>query len=183
MRIVVYWEDKRAGGKVFGPDLLLKSCIADDRDELCFSPFWWKLIQPIPKNGKDNVLKALKVELHTEDPIFAVLDDDKAHELCGLPKRPNCYSKLRQALGEKAPGKYEPNFLEQNLEFLLSACCTALDGTLTRSKPDREERDEIFSKIAFHPSREKREQVRREVKSFDRLVRKISGVIAAKFDS
>lgn len=180
MRIVVLWEDQRAPGKAFGPDLLLKSCIADDRNE---SPYadWWRRILPIPKKGKERLIEALREDLQdlaAAGSVVAVLDRDKAHELGGSKRKPACRSQLLDILRQKSPGKYELVLLEDNLETLLEACFQALGRDLASTKPSPNDRDDIFHKVAFRPSRDLRIQVREEVPSFDRLVVKVGKLIS-----
>jgi hypothetical protein len=175
MRIVVLWEDQRAPGWDFGPDLLLKSCISDDRSEGRYAD-WWKWIQPMPKKGKENLWKALQADLHdltSAGSVVAVLDRDKAHELARLKTKPACRRQLLESLGWNQESKYQLVLLEDNLETLFRACCRALglDGALGKPNPNR--RDEIFHKVAFRLSSDFRAQVRKDVPSFDRLVKKI----------
>jgi hypothetical protein len=178
---MVLWEDQRATGKEFGPDLLLKSCVTDDRSENRYAN-WWKRIEPIPKKGKEKVWMALREDLPdlaAAGAVVAVLDRDRAHELCGLKSRPACKSLLLQPLRRQAPGEYELILLEDRLETLFDACRRALGQKGLPVKPNPNERDDIFRKIAFGPSPDPRKQVRREVPSFDRLVGKVRDLIAS----
>ncbi len=171
--ITVVWEDQLGGQvKAFGPHELLLACVADD---LGRSRFALKHeIVSSPKKGNSNVRRTLQLDLEklrNSGQVCAVLDRDQVLNLWHSTRRPNnCFSGIREALSEDAPGEYEVVFLVENIESVIAACCYALSEPIPSKKPALNERDRILSRVATG-SAAMRQIVRKSVPSFDRLVR------------
>lgn len=180
MIIWILWEDQRdSAGKSFGPHDLLISCLCDDQEGKFSRWFLNQRVRPNPRKGDGKVLQVLKTQLlrlEDEGAVCAVFDRDKAHRMWGQEKQPaRCRTALLQKIRNDAPGAYEVVFLEQNVETLLQACAQVLGVTPPEDKLKPKERDQMLQRVAYE-SREIRMQVRKEVPSFDRLVRKVSNL-------
>lgn len=178
MIIWILWEDQRdSAGRSFGPHDLLISCLCDDQEGKFSRWFLNQRVRPNPRKGDGKVLNVLKTQLlrlGDEGAVCAVFDRDKAHRMWGQEKQPaRCRTALLQKIKNDAPGAYEVVFLEQNVETLLQACAQVL-GLAAPAAKSIKGRDQMLQRVAYHPSCEIRMQVRKEVPSFDRLVRKVS---------
>ena len=171
--ITVLWEDQLGGQvKSFGPHELLLACVADDLGRSRFA-LKYEVVS-VPKKGNSNVRRTLQLELDKlrgSGQVCAVLDLDQVLNLWHSNRRPNnCFSGIREALSEDAPGDYEVVFLVENIESVIAACCNALSEPVPSKKPSLNERDRILSRVAAG-SVGMRHVVRNSVPSFDRVVR------------
>ncbi|CAN0509378.1 unnamed protein product, partial [Phaeothamnion confervicola] len=145
--VTVLWEDQRGVSvKSFGPDVLLKACVADIRGVETKH-----LITAIPKKGVGNVLKALENDLRrlsNSGPVFAVIDRDQIRN-SWQPAPPDCMTGLKERIKDKAPGNYDIVFLVENIETLVAACCEALGLSRPTTKPNPDARDRILQRAAW----------------------------------
>ena len=179
MILTVLWEDSRSPrANKFGPDLLLRACVADD---LGTSPNRLeRYVVPQPRKGNGSVVKALRQDLERlvrSGPVFAVIDRDKVKQLVasGLDI-PDCRAEICARFRAKAPGDYELVLLEDNMESLIAAACTAMGLEPPGKKPSPDERDRILARAAWATSPERR-RVREVCPTFDRIVLRVAAAL------
>jgi hypothetical protein len=182
--VTVLWEDQRGGQvKDFGPDLLLRACVADDL-QVPRDAVHWRL-DSVPKKGNGNVVRALREDggrLARSGPVCAVLDRDKVLLLWSREQRPaNCKTGIRAAIARDALGEPKVVLLEDNVETLIRAACVAVASPSPASKSSPLERDRILSRLAWG-SEEDRRKLRASVSSFDYLVKWTTEQVARIID-
>jgi hypothetical protein len=179
MILYVWWEDARNKVKPrnFGPEKLLVACVADEL-EVPRAEVQGR-IESLPLKGDGNVLRRLRrvCDVPPGTHITVVLDRDQIHEAIlrlAPTLRPNdCMQEISQAIRAEAPGDYDLVFLVDNMESLFDACCGARHREPPRGKPDPLTRDDALNAVAFG-QREWRDEIRKRVVSFDRLVSRIA---------
>ncbi len=178
MLITVFWEDQRgAQPKAFGPDALLLACLPDETglDRWALS----KDVIAIPKKGDTKLRTALERDAgRVADcgPVVFVFDHDHVRRLFGLAATA-CKRDVLAAAKGLCRMDCAVVLLEDNVEDLLGACLRAEGKSELASKPNPNERDRVFQRIAKPERRPERDRVRAEVASFDRLVRYVRDLL------
>jgi hypothetical protein len=177
MRITVLWEDQRSvRARGFGPHVLLVACLSDELGRGRRKSIE-RVLNPVPKKGAAKLLKALREDgrrMSRHGPVFAVVDRDKATSALKREQRPklNCLLAVRTKLEESVSGDYDFVLLVENAETLVSEACRSLGEDVFPKKPNPEERDGVLGRIAWG-KRQLRDEVRKSVPSFDRLVLRV----------
>jgi hypothetical protein len=172
---VVLWEDQlRLDAKNFGPHQLTLACLADELGDATQWDSWQlrRAIAGIPQKGAGTLKTKLRQPgqlVASGERLFAVFDDDEVRRLYGL-ERKACKSVVLESIRSTCPiTSLTVVLLEENVETLVAAAARALG----RAVPERKApnvRDSILMKLAAESSRQRRDDVRAQVSSFERLV-------------
>ncbi len=169
-------DDKTKG---YGPGELLIVCVADD-----LKTDWWSVTRRIsinPRNGVSKLigdLDTLGTKLAKRAHlIVAVIDDDKVRRHLGLPADAS-RDRVIEAVRARATCDVAVVLLDRNTETLVAAAARAIDAPAedVHQAIERKQhlaRDRILTSAA-HRSRNTRDAIRREVPTFDELVKLVA---------
>jgi hypothetical protein len=167
--MVLYEDEQVKGTRTYGPHMLLLACVADR-----VGGSSWELrasIDARPKKGDGNLKKVLDengADLANAGPLFALFDHDKVRACYGLAQEA-CKRDLLQAIRAHTKGAPTVVLLEQNMEDLVNACCTAMGLPRPNAKPKPLQRDQIVQRAAAAQATV-RAEILATMPSFKRLV-------------
>ncbi|MCG3133166.1 MAG: hypothetical protein HMLKMBBP_00273 [Planctomycetes bacterium] len=177
-RVVLLWEDSIGGGQVvreFGPGSLVRACVADDLGVSIYADEVKLGIVHHPMNGNQKVVHGCRAKeyVNSSATVMAVLDLDRAYQVCELPADA-CLVSIRNALRERT-GPAVVRLIDRNIESVFTTARVVLgEPTTVIRKPRLQERDRVLNALAFGRERaEARSELRSRVPSFDRLVRAV----------
>ena len=190
-KIVVLYEDKRVQAKGYGPHELVKACVLDvvdqddqgDRAALMAN----LSIEARPLKGSGNIYTSCRnVSLIAPrgQPVVAVLDRDRVHDLLGLPK-PISQQQVEKRLKDEsdAPAQLHVCLLEENLESVIEAikvCAPGQNADILARALDKEPnaQDVLLRRVAHAPTRAIRECILQRVPSLKAIVELLISLLA-----
>lgn len=200
----VLYEDKAspdASRKHFALHDLVLACVADQipPDSPTTTTLYQlhDLIKGVPRNGRDKVLEDCRDDRWQKfsprgQPVFAVIDHDKAHDSRGdrglNVEKDACHTELRRAFRAKIQTSELVRLvvLRRNLESLFLVTrerellgpefASSLKKIIEKTGTSLIERDEVLRKLAFG-ERRRRDVLRTEVPSLDYLAQKLSTLV------
>lgn len=182
---VVLWEDSLSvGAKTFGPHQLALACVIDQIGAASDTDRWTlgQIIIGIPRRGNSRLRTSLGTETglltRSGEHLVTVFDDDQVRRLYRLETQA-CKTIVLEAIrNECSLSTLEIVLLEQNVESLVAAAARAL----SRPNPERKDpklRDAVLMQLAAEATCDRRDRVRTEVPSFDRLVTILTRLVGA----